>query len=289
MKLLKELGVNVVRGAHYPQDQRWLDLCDENGIAMWEECLGPGVGAGDIANKWFMDNQLQQVSEMMAASSNHPSVFFWGFFNEGPSSDKTACENGYKVMADKIHSLDSSRLVTWADNKANKSVCLEHADLVSFNHYPGWYTSGGPEACAPYWNFQANWVATNHPTKPFMISETGAGGVYEWAHNASSVRWSQGYQNDIVQADVIVALNNSQISSLTLWQFMDIKANTKDTAKCPQCDYLPGVTPPTCGYIDVNCGRPGGENHKGSVDFWRRKKQVFNTVASLYHSQEFGL
>ena len=36
MKQLKELGhVNFVRGAHYPQDPRWLDRLDENGIVVW--------------------------------------------------------------------------------------------------------------------------------------------------------------------------------------------------------------------------------------------------------------
>ena len=47
--LLKELGVNYVRGAHYPQDQRFLDLCDEAGILIWEEALGPNVVTGASA------------------------------------------------------------------------------------------------------------------------------------------------------------------------------------------------------------------------------------------------
>ena len=45
VKLLAKLNVNYVRGAHYPQDQRFLDLCDEAGILVWEETLGPQVGA----------------------------------------------------------------------------------------------------------------------------------------------------------------------------------------------------------------------------------------------------
>jgi hypothetical protein len=39
-----------------------------------------------------------------------------------------------------------------------------------------------------------------------------------------------------------------------------------------------------CAYISTSCGRPGGENHKGSVDFWRRKKPVFDEVKKLYTS-----
>lgn len=73
-----------------------------------------------------------------------------------------------------------------------------------------------------------------------------------------------------------------------MWQFNDIKANYHDTALCGQCDYLPHPhnlsVPWTCGYIDVSCGRPGGENHKGQVDFWRRVKASFATLASIFTS-----
>ncbi len=63
-------------------------------------------------------------------------------------------------------------------------------------------------------------------------------------------------------------------------QFGDIKANDGDTKKCGRCDYFPGTN--NCSYIDVSCGRPGGENHKGSVDFWRRKKMSYNITKALY-------
>lgn len=71
-----------------------------------------------------------------------------------------------------------------------------------------------------------------------------------------------------------------------MWQFNDIKANHGDTAKCGQCDYLPHPSslaePWTCGYINVDCSRPGGENHKGQVDFWRRKKESFAALQKVY-------
>lgn len=59
LALLKEANVNYVRGAHYPQDQRFLDLCDENGIAIWEETLGPGTSTTDFESDYFMQYQLQ--------------------------------------------------------------------------------------------------------------------------------------------------------------------------------------------------------------------------------------
>ena len=63
-------------------------------------------------------------------------------------------------------------------------------------------------------------------------------------------------------ADVSTVLGDDRFSGITIWQFNDIKANAGDTEKCGQCDYIPHSDPPTCGYIDVSCSRPGGENHK---------------------------
>eukprot|EP01061_Rhynchopus_euleeides_P009140 TRINITY_DN18285_c0_g4_i1.p1 TRINITY_DN18285_c0_g4~~TRINITY_DN18285_c0_g4_i1.p1 ORF type:complete len:638 (+),score=241.78 TRINITY_DN18285_c0_g4_i1:86-1915(+) len=282
MALIKEVGANIVRGAHYPQDQRWLDLCDENGIAMWEECLGPGVQVANIEDPWFMQNQVVQAHEMVSASINHACVFMWGFFNEAHSEDDRSCP-GYATMADTLRSRDTSRFVTWADDKKNASLCLEHTDLVAFNSYPGWYQED--QVPAEFWGEQAAWVGQNYPDKPFMISETGASGVYEWT-NSSDVRWSQKYQTNLVTQDVKFALGDARVAAITLWQLTDVKANTNDTVDCPQCDYEAGVDPPICSYIDVSVKRPGGENHKGSVDFWRRKKDVFTAVKQLYTESE---
>eukprot|EP00958_Prasinococcus_capsulatus_P010729 scaffold1042_cov401-Prasinococcus_capsulatus_cf.AAC.56 len=87
VKLLKGAGANFVRGAHYPQDQRFLDLCDENGILVYEEALGTAVYLGDLKNvkSNFFREHLRALDAMVSASVNHPSVIIWGFFNEGPS------------------------------------------------------------------------------------------------------------------------------------------------------------------------------------------------------------
>ncbi|KAL3933475.1 MAG: hypothetical protein SGPRY_000266 [Prymnesium sp.] len=134
VRLLRELGVNYVRGAHYPQDQRFLDLCDEAGILVWEETLGPDVSTSDIHSAAFMKAQLQQVDEMVRASFSHPSVIIHGFFNEGPSNDPRACK-GYDASVAAIRSLvpSSHRLVTWASSAKENDVCLAAADVCSSN------------------------------------------------------------------------------------------------------------------------------------------------------------
>lgn len=109
--------------------------------------------------------------------------------------------------------------------------------------------------------------------------------MWEWT-NTTDPHWSQKYQMEVVTADATFFANNRSVTHFTIWQFNDIKANMQSTQQCGQCDYLPHPNnlsvPWDCAYIDVSCGRPGGENHKGQVDFWRRIKQSFAPLAAIY-------
>jgi hypothetical protein len=135
-------------------------------------------------------------------------------------------------------------------------------------------------------------VRQHFPHKPFVISETGAGGIFEWSHNLTAATWTTKYQAEVLSRDVDAALASEHLSGVSLFQFFDIKVGDDKTRRCPPCDYVPAVEPPTCGYIHAGpdddypweqklgkCGRPGGLNHKGVLDPWRRKKEAFSVVA----------
>lgn len=285
LQLLKEAGCNYVRGAHYPQDQRWLDRMDESGMAMWEETLGPGVTVENTQSKEFMKYQIQQLEEMLEASMNHPSILMWGWFNEGPSDQKEACP-AYAACAELARARDPTRFQTWASNKELNDVCLDHASLISFNSYPAWYGKPG-DLSEPkkHWTEQANGVFQKHPGKPFVISETGAGGLFEWSHNDTDAMWTTKYQTEVIERDVDVALSDDKFSGITLWHFFDFKGNDGATERCGPCDYLPNTDPPLCGYYNLTtcqANRPGGVNHKGVVDYYRRKKESYTVVAAMY-------
>ena len=275
-------------------------MLDEAGIVVWEETLGPGVSAADVNSTAFVDAHLRAVDEMVGASFAHPSVILHAFFNEGPSDQPGAC-HAYKAMADRIRARVATagnppaRLVTWANNHGEEDACIEHEDVISFNAYPGWYSDSG-NASAPlgYWPPQVTWASQHWPAKPFTVSETGGGGLYEWP-NASAPApgppWSLQYQAALVASDASVLVADERVSGVTLWQFSDIKANDRDTTACGQCAYLPHPAnlsvPWDCGYIAVPlCNRPRGENNKGAVDMWRRKKPVFDVVSALYKNAQ---
>lgn len=95
---------------------------------------------------------------------------------------------------------------------------------MSFNSYPGWYNHAGDlDEPKIFWDSMCDWVKSNEPGKPFVISETGAGGIYEWSHNTSAVKWTTAYQTEIISRDVDVALGNDILSGITLWHFYDFK------------------------------------------------------------------
>merc|ERR1711865_580187 len=151
----------------------------------------------------FMKIQLQQLDEMMDLSMNHASIMTWGWFNEGPSNKAEACV-GYQACSEHAHARDPTRFRTWADDKGSGATCLKHASLISLNSYPAWYG--------------------------------GVGGVYEWDSNSTDKQWTQKYQVEVVERDVDVALDNGQISGITLWHYFDFKGNDTATAQCGHCE-----------------------------------------------------
>jgi beta-glucuronidase len=290
--LLREGGANFVRGAHYPQDPRWLDRLDENGMVMWCETLGPAVAVADTQDPIFLRFQAQQVNEMLDNALNHPSVGFWAFFNEGPSDVGEACQ-AYQESSDIIKARDFTRFVSYASNKGpSRDKCYAAADVLSMNGYPRWYSNEDP---GDFWSSRANDIHAGKPPealgKPFLISETGAGGIYEWSNNKTASLWTLSYQTRVLVSDVDVAVTNPYISGVALWHFFDFKINDKYENNT-HCEYIPDLYPPTCGFIRANTsspsGRPGGENHKGVLDFWRRKKPGFYAVAAKFNATKRG-
>ena len=138
---------------------------------------------------------------------------------------------------------------------------FEHADVLSFNSYPGWY-NGPASAVRASWRGHAAWVAEHWPTKPFIISETGAGGIAgnHSTNGTEPPRWSEEYQAVVDALDVSAAMSCGNVSGIALWQLMDIKVDQPVNST----------------------NRPGGINNKGVLDQWRSPKLAAAQVARAY-------
>ena len=94
--ILKDLGANFVRCAHYPQHESFLDACDSLGLLVYEEAASWQHIGGDL----FIDSMDQMFNEMIRRDRNHPSIILWGMMNEGRSVEM------FEQMARTGHELD---------------------------------------------------------------------------------------------------------------------------------------------------------------------------------------
>ena len=139
LELIKEIGANCIRLAHYQHDQHMYDLCDKYGIIIWTEI--PYISKH--SNNGF-DNIKQQLQELILQNYNHPSIFFWGLSNEITMFKKEFNKNTikeHKELNKIAHYLDPNRMTTIACYSAmlinNKIAHI--TDLASYNLYCGWY------------------------------------------------------------------------------------------------------------------------------------------------------
>lgn len=170
-RIMLDMGVNAVRLAHYPQATYMYDLMDKHGIVTWAEI--PFVGPGGYADKGFVDqpsfreNGKEQLKEMIRQHYNHPSICFWGLFNELKEQGDNPVEY-IKELNAIAHQEDPTRPTTSASNQEGALNFI--TDHMAWNRYDGWY--GATPATLATW---LDATHKNHPEMKIAISEYGAG------------------------------------------------------------------------------------------------------------------
>ncbi|MBO5055455.1 MAG: hypothetical protein J6C64_03740 [Lachnospiraceae bacterium] len=251
LRLFKDMGANAVRTSHYPNDERFLDLCDEYGILVWEESHARGLSEEQMRHPNFRKQSLCCIDEMLFSHINHPAIFTWGILNECASNTEYGREI-YTEQLNRIRSWDTSRPLTFASCMIKSDICLDLPDIVSLNIYPLWYHDAEPEE---YLKEVYHWIQeTPGNGKPFLVSEIGAGAIPGYiTHN--DVRWSENRQAEILERQLSAVLGFADASGVFIWQFCDCRV-------------------PDSGFY----GRPRCMNNKGVVDEYRRRKLAYDTV-----------
>ena len=138
MRIIRELGANTLRLAHYQHAQEFYDLCDENGIVVWAEI--PYI---TMHMKNGRENTLTQMRELITQCYNHPSIAVWGLSNEitaASAVNEDLLEN-HRLLNELCHRMDHTRLTTMANvfMLETDSPILQIPDINSYNLYFGWY------------------------------------------------------------------------------------------------------------------------------------------------------
>ena len=265
IQMIKYMGCNFIRGSHYPMDQRFLDLCDEKGILVWEESIAWQQTAEHLKSEAYLHECLGQTKDMIRTSYNHPSVIIWGYLNES-ASDSEETANAYKELAHLCKSTDRTRLVSYASNRVFNDLYLDTVDIISFNTYPGWYTALGTEQEAERaiedtieWMI-AGIGRSGKAHKPFIISEIGAGAIYGW-RDPHNERWSEAFQERYLDTVCRLFEKHEEIAGLVIWQYCDCRTMRSKSLQ-----------------------RPRSFNNKGLLDEYRRPKKAYYCVQEYFRN-----
>ncbi len=257
MALIRELGANTVRLAHYQHDQYFYDLCDQYGMVVWAEI--PYISE-HLPNG--RENTISQMKELIYQNYNHPCIVCWGVSNEITIStkDKADMLDNHHELNDLCHKMDPTRLTTLACY----AMCgpfnpVAHiTDIVSWNLYLGWYVPG--------LFLNDLWMDFFHlvyPNRPLGFSEYGAEGM----PNLHSTHPRRGDHTEEYQAKYHEYMlrcfdRHKWMWATHVWNMFDFAADARDQG-----------------------GEPG-MNHKGLVTFDRKTKKDSFYIYKAWWSDE---
>ena len=255
--LICQVGCTTIRLAHYQHDQYFYDLCDERGLVIWAEI--PYISRHMPTGR---ENTISQMKELIVQNYNHPSIVVWGLSNEISiaGSDDDLLEN-HRILNDLCHDMDKTRLTTIAAVSMCKmeDPYLQIPDVVSYNHYFGWY--GGDTSMNGPWfdKFHAM-----HPNIPIGCSEYGCEALNWHTSDPRQGDYTEEYQAYYHEELIKQLFSRKYIWATHVWNMFDFGADAR------------------------NEGGENGQNHKGLVTFDRKyKKDSFYAYKAWLSDEPF--
>ncbi len=260
MALIREIGANTVRLAHYQQAPFFYSLCDREGLAVWAEI--PFISGHDPRPE-ADENLLGQLRELVLQNYNHPSIFFWGIANElGIAKETEAMLSIARRLNALAKELDPTRPTVLANVGMTppESPLFRVTDLASYNEYMGWY-SGSADDHGPFFDERHARI----PEIPLAVSEYGADCLLQWHSAQPKVQdYTEEYQA-VVHEKAMAAFNaRPYLWATWLWNMFDFAADGRDEGGCR------------------------GRNNKGLVTYDRKtRKQAFYLYKALWSREPF--
>lgn len=254
--LICEVGATTIRLAHYQHNQYFYDLCDERGLIIWAEI--PYISKHMPGGR---ENTISQMKELVMQNYNHPSIAVWGLSNEISigGSDDDLLEN-HRILNDLVHELDKTRLTTIAAVSMCKmdDPYLLIPDLVSYNHYFGWY--GGDTSMNGPWFDKFH---QTHPNIPIGCSEYGCEALNWHTSDPKQGDYTEEYQAYYHEELIKQLFTRKYIWATHVWNMFDFGADARSE------------------------GGENGQNHKGLITFDRKyKKDAFYAYKAWLVSPE---
>ncbi len=258
MDLICEVGATTIRLAHYQHDQYFYNLCDEKGLVIWAEI--PYISQHMPTAR---ENTISQMKELIIQNYNHPSIVVWGLSNEismKGDEDPDLLEN-HNILNDMCHETDKTRPTTIAvvSPCSIESPYIQIPDVVSYNHYFGWY--GGDTTMNGPWFDKFH---ERHPDIPIGCSEYGCEAL-NW-HTSDPVQgdYTEEYQAYYHEELIRQLFSRKYMWATHVWNMFDFGADARSE------------------------GGENGQNHKGLVTFDRKyKKDSFYAYKAWLSDEPF--
>ncbi|MBQ8028912.1 MAG: hypothetical protein IJ262_05860 [Clostridia bacterium] len=258
LSIIKEMGANSIRLAHYQQAEEFYSLCDEMGFLVWAEV--PVISSFSAKKQ---KNALSQLEELIKQCMHHPSIFCWGIANEitiqGEDPKLLSC---LKELNELAHDLDSSRPTTCAQLTMcpADSILNKITDIMGYNHYYGWYM----KTCDGIDEWLSEFKDSN-PRMPLCLSEYGAEAVLGYYNdNAFQGDYSEGYQAKFHEHYLKTINATKWLWGSYVWNMFDF------------------------GSAIRNEGGVRGRNNKGLVTFDRKeRKDAFYVYKAFWSDEPF--
>ena len=254
--LILEVGATTIRLAHYQHDQYFYDLCDEKGLVLWAEI--PYISRHMPTGR---ENTVSQMKELVTQNYNHPSIVVWGLSNEISIAGSTPdlLEN-HHILNDMVHEMDKTRLTTIAAVSMAKidDPYIHISDVVSYNHYFGWY-GGETDMNGPWFDkFHAK-----YPNTPIGCSEYGCEALNWHSSTPFQGDYTEEYQAYYHEELIKQLFTRKYIWATHVWNMFDFGADARAE------------------------GGENGQNHKGLMTMDRKyKKDAFYAYKAWLVSPE---
>lgn len=215
----KELNCNYLRLAHYPHHEMAARIADEVGLLLWEEI--PNYWAIDFKNPATQRDAHNQLMELIYRDRNRASVIIWSVGNENADTDERL--DFMTMLVDTARQADPSRLISAAClvNHAKMKIedrLAEHLDIIGLNEYYGWYEENFDDLIVLGEN--------SSPSKPVVITETGAEGVI--GDNApTSGPFSENYMAEVYRKQTEYLPKLNYIRGFTPWLLYDYRTERR--------------------------------------------------------------
>lgn len=270
--LIKNMGANVIRFAHYPHSRELYKLCDELGILVWSEI--------PIVNKVtntpeFFENSMKMQEEHVKQYYNFPSLVMFGYMNEiflrwafdNKTSQKEKDDakiytyNLAKQLEDFTRKTAPNRLTVMAlhgNEVYNDTKIANLPMLIGWNLYFGWYNGTIPDL--------GTFLDDQHqrfPNRSIMISEYGPGAdVNVSSTTPKKYDYTQEYQLILHKSYYEQVTSRDFVAGMTAWNFADFGSEFRGETK-------PHV------------------NQKGLVQYNREPKEVYYWYKSVLNEKPF--